>query len=294
MYCLSACNLLLAIKMFISAIIMMNNMITFQGSDDWCYPSTFIDTFAVLSSLGWNFVILLDLVLIVCKLSNRFNNVNFDYKLIYNISLVKQVSYGKIRHQYTRHYHVCVWTFSVVMSLPPLISDSVGLSPAGVSCWVTGVYVWPFYATRYLFIAFSILGAVMLYVKLSKANINSNEAVPLEFVRVVSHAVMITVACTGSWLWLLVYIVLSWFSIFPPFVYDMFVFWLGGLGFLNSLIWYRFIKKMFETKKHSTVYIATEALNDFSEKQTLSADMISKTDTDDSNVLVFRDIESEN
>lgn len=33
----------------------------------WCYPAAIVDAFCVTAGLGWNFVILLDIVLIVCK-----------------------------------------------------------------------------------------------------------------------------------------------------------------------------------------------------------------------------------
>lgn len=136
--------------------------------DGWCYFSALLGQFSAMASMGWSFSIVIDLLLIVCKLSSPF----FSHH-----PTVFPLQYGRKKKKYLIWYHYLVWGISSLSCIPAVASGNVGMSTDG-TCWFLGNYVWCFWVVWYMFVGFSIPGIFALYLRLRHFHETTDSVLP--------------------------------------------------------------------------------------------------------------------
>lgn len=152
-YALAFSDVIFTTKMFLSASMSLGGLSDTwkENHDAWCYFSTILGQVGALSSMGWNAVIILDLLLIV-----------FYPEL-----------YGKDGTRDFRRRHILVWGIAFASLIPAVATGSVGLSP-DQTCWMLGPYIWAFWGFWYLFVVYAVASIAAMCWKLSVGGKDGN------------------------------------------------------------------------------------------------------------------------
>lgn len=126
-----------------------------EDNDGWCYTATIIGQVGGVAAMGWNFAIIIDLVVIAFYPTYYCKNEKRNF----------------------RKTHLIIWSVAICSGIPAIATGSVGISP-DKTCWMLGSYIWAFWGFWCVFVVSAVTAILASVWKLCKDGCDS-QARPL-------------------------------------------------------------------------------------------------------------------